>query len=200
MVILNQEPGGPEADDPRIRLLVRGGLSGVGAVKRQACAEAYGDILVELDDDDLLSSDCLAEIVAAFDANPGAGFVYSDTAQISEDGGRDDSRFAAAHGWRYRDERVDGREMLTATRWSDAATRQLHLVCPEPRPGVPTGSLREVGGYNEELDVADDLDLMCRLYQAAEFHQIPSAFTCNGCTPVTPSVTLRSTRASSGGP
>ncbi|MEK8109084.1 glycosyltransferase [Micromonospora sp. M12] len=77
-----------------------------------ACAEAAGDILVELDDDDLLSSDCLQEIVDAFDSNPEVGFVYSDTAQIQEDGRRCEDRFASAFGWRHYDDQVDGREVL----------------------------------------------------------------------------------------
>ncbi|MDO3683404.1 glycosyltransferase [Micromonospora sp. C28ISP2-4] len=175
VVVLNQGTRWrPEANDPRIRLLVRDGLSGVGAVKRQACAEAYGDILVELDDDDLLSSDCLAEVVAAFDANPGVGFVYSDTAQIREDGGRDDSRFAAAHGWRYRDERVDGREVSACYSLEPTPHNVSYIwYAPNHVRAFRRDLYEKVGGYNEELDVADDLDLMCRLYQAAEFHQIP---------------------------
>ena len=38
--------------DPRIRVMKHADLKGVGAAKRFACAQARGDILVELDHDD----------------------------------------------------------------------------------------------------------------------------------------------------
>ncbi|MGW0580525.1 glycosyltransferase, partial [Streptomyces sp. NPDC002920] len=66
---------------------------GVGAAGRRACEPARGEILAELDHDDLPAKDCLAELGTAFDAHPEAVFVHSDTAQITEDAERDDSRF-----------------------------------------------------------------------------------------------------------
>ncbi|BCJ57536.1 glycosyltransferase [Micromonospora endophytica] len=175
VVVLNQGTRWrPEVDDPRIRLVVQDGLSGVGAVKRRACAEAYGEILVEFDDDDLLSSDCLAEVVAAFDAHPGVGFVYSDTAQIREDGSRDDSRFAATHGWRYRDECVDGREVLACESLPPTPHNVSYIwYAPNHVRAFRRDVYEKVGGYDESLDVADDADLMSRLYQVTEFHHIP---------------------------
>ncbi|MEU8017401.1 glycosyltransferase [Micromonospora parva] len=175
VVLLNQgNRWRPEVDDPRVRLVVRDELNGVGAVKRHACAEARGDILVELDDDDLLSSDCLAEIVGAFEAYPEVGFVYSDTAQIGEDGGRDDSRFAASHGWRYRDERIDGREVLASHALAPTPHNVSYIwYAPNHVRAFRRDVYEKVGGYDESLDVADDLDLMCRLYQVTDFHHIP---------------------------
>jgi len=49
----------PEVVDPRVRIVVRDELVGVGAAKRFACGEARGEILVELDHDDLLARNCL---------------------------------------------------------------------------------------------------------------------------------------------
>jgi glycosyltransferase involved in cell wall biosynthesis len=102
-----------EADD-RIRVVVDDTISGVGAAKRLACAEANGEVLVELDHDDLLTPDCLAKVVAAFDAHPEASLVYSDCAQILEDGSRDNSRFNADAGWTYDEVEVGGRQLLRA--------------------------------------------------------------------------------------
>jgi SAM-dependent methyltransferase len=175
VVVLNQGARWrPEVSDPRVRVLVRDSLVGVGAVKRQACAEAYGEILVEFDHDDLLASDCLAEVVAAFEAYPGVGFVYSDTAQIGEDSGRDESRFAAAHGWRYRDEQVDGRDVLASHALAPTPHNVSYIwYAPNHVRAFRRDVYEKVGGYDGSLDVADDLDLMCRLYQAAGFHHIP---------------------------
>src|ERR1700757_1938952 len=83
----------PARDDPRLRIVIDDSITGVGAAKHRACAEARGALLVELDHDDILASDALAEIVRAFDQSDGISLVYSHTAQIREDGSRDDSRF-----------------------------------------------------------------------------------------------------------
>jgi glycosyltransferase involved in cell wall biosynthesis len=175
VVVLNQGMRWrPEAADPRVRVVVDDDIAGVGAAKRRACEEAAGQILVELDHDDLLSTECLAEVVAAFESNPSIGFVFSDFAQITEDGGRDDSRFDERFGWRYREDVVDGRVVLAC-----------HVLPPTPHnvsyiwfaPNHVRAFRRElyekVGGYDEALDVADDQDLMCRLYQVTDFHHIP---------------------------
>ena len=175
VVVLNQGTRWrPEVADPRIRLVVQDSLAGVGAVKRRACAEASGEILVELDDDDLLSSDCLEQILAAFDARPEIGFVYSDTAQINEDGSRNETRFAQTHGWQYHDERVDGQDVLVC----DALPATPHNVsyiwyAPNHVRAFRRDIYEKVGGYDDSLDVADDHDLMCRLYQVSDFHHIP---------------------------
>jgi len=56
-----------ERSDPRLRILIDDSVNGVGAAKHRACAEARGDLLVELDHDDILASDALVEIARAFD-------------------------------------------------------------------------------------------------------------------------------------
>ncbi|WP_346775877.1 glycosyltransferase [Micromonospora sp. HNM0581] len=164
----------PETPDSRIRFVVQDEISGVGAVKKRACAEATGDILVELDHDDLLASDCLAKVVAAFDDDPAIGFVYSDTAQISQDGGRDDSRFAADHGWRYRDALVDGREVLACSALPPTPHNVSYIwYAPNHVRAFRRDVYEKAGGYDDSLDVADDADLMCRIYQLTDFHHIP---------------------------
>ncbi|MCP2256214.1 Glycosyl transferase family 2 [Prauserella aidingensis] len=88
----------PPEPDPRIRV-VRGDTTGsVGASKREACALATGDILVELDHDDMLAATCLAELVSTFESDPDAVLVYSDFAQIDGDGSANHDRFNPAMG------------------------------------------------------------------------------------------------------
>lgn len=175
VVVLNQGMRWrPEVADPRVRVVIDDQIAGVGAAKRRACQEATGQILVELDHDDLLSTDCLAELVAAFDAHPDAGFVYSDFAQITEDAGRDDSRFDARYGWRYREETVNGRDVLVCQAMSPTPHNLSYIwYAPNHVRAFRRDLYEKVGGYNETLDVADDHDLMCRLYQVTDFHHIP---------------------------
>jgi O-antigen biosynthesis protein len=175
VVLLNQGMRWrPEHDDPRVRVVLDDGVTGVGAAKRRACAEAAGEILLELDHDDLLVPECIAEVVAAFDAHPEVGFVYSDFAYVSPDGGRDDSRFAETSGWSYREETVAGREVLVCEAM-EATPHNVSYIWYAPNH--VRAFLRElyekVGGYDATLAVADDHDLMCRLYQVTEFHHLP---------------------------
>lgn len=104
----------PPLDEKRIRIYSTQEGMGVGAVKAAACARALGEILVELDHDDLLLPTALERIGEAFDRHPEASLVYSDWGQILEDGSPDDSRFNAEHGWNYRQMQLGERELIYA--------------------------------------------------------------------------------------
>ncbi|WP_278258513.1 glycosyltransferase [Nocardioides convexus] len=133
----------PESPDPRIRI-VHGGTTGkVGAAKREACALADGEILLELDHDDVLAPDCLEAVVAAFAEHPEVVLVYSDFAQIDEAGATDHTTFNLAMGWEYAPANVAGRtrQPLQGAR-TEPAQRGLHLVRAQPRAGIPAGGVR----------------------------------------------------------
>lgn len=149
-------------------------MKGVGAAKRRACAEARGEFLLELDHDDLLAADCLGEVVTAFDTHPDTVFVYSDWAQIRGDGSRDDSRFDERHGWEYRDEDVDGRQVLATRSMAPTPHNVSHIwYAPNHVRAFRWNVYDKVGGYDEKRDILDDQDLMSRLYQVGGFHHIP---------------------------
>lgn len=163
----------PENSDERVRIEIADDVRGVGEAKRRACELARGEILVELDHDDLLASTCLDELAEAFDSHPEAVFVYSNTAQITEDGGRDDSRYSDAHGWEYEEVEVDGRSLLAAK--SMAPTP--HNICyiwyaPNHIRAFRRDVYEKIGGYDPTRAVLDDQDLMCRLFQVGSFHHI----------------------------
>ncbi|MBV9942239.1 MAG: glycosyltransferase [Solirubrobacterales bacterium] len=162
-----------ERSDPRLRILIDDSVNGVGAAKRRACAQARGDLLVELDHDDILGSDALAEIARAFDEHATASLVYSHTAQILEDGSRDDSRFDVSNGWVYRDARIDGRDV----QYVEALAPTPHNVsyiwfAPNHVRAYDRAAYETAGGYDASRNVLDDQDLMCRLYQVGDFHLI----------------------------
>jgi glycosyltransferase involved in cell wall biosynthesis len=163
----------PPRDDVRLRILADDSISGVGAAKHRACAEARGALLVELDHDDILASDSLAEITRTFDENPAASLVYSHTAQILEDGSRDDSRFDVSNGWIYHDTTVDGRDV----QYVEAMPPTPHNVsyiwfAPNHVRAYDRAAYERTGGYDPTRRVLDDQDLMCKLYQVGEFHLI----------------------------
>lgn len=174
IVLLNGAASWSPPDDPRIVVAHSECAPHVGAAKRAACAHARGEFLLELDHDDLLASTCLEAVVAAFDANPGASLVYSDFAHVLEDGAPSFDRFAAAHGWRYDLVPVDG-----------VVYQRCHAMPPYPHnvgfiwyaPNHVRAFRRDlyeqVGGYDAELAVLDDQDLMARLYLAGPFVHVP---------------------------
>ncbi len=104
----------PPDPDPRVRVLVDDDVDGVGSAKQRACVEARGNILVELDHDDLLACHALQAVYDVYSNQPELGLVYSHCAQILEDGGRDDSMFNTSAGWEYKEAVVDGRSVQHA--------------------------------------------------------------------------------------
>ncbi|MFI2458233.1 glycosyltransferase [Streptomyces sp. NPDC019539] len=163
----------PERPDERVRVEIADELRGVGAAKRRACELARGEILVELDHDDLLTKDCLGELQKAFEAHPDAVFVYSNTAQITEDGGRDDTRFNEEHGWQYAEVNVDGQRLLAAKTMAPTPHNVSYIwYAPNHVRSFRKDTYEKVGGYDATRTVLDDQDLMCRLFQAGDFHHI----------------------------
>lgn len=164
----------PRHPDDRVRVEVADDIRGVGAAKRRACELARGEILVELDHDDLLAKDCLAELATAFDENPEVVFVYSHFAQITEDGGRDDTRFNESHGWQYEEVDVDGRRFLQAIAMAPTPHNVSYIwYAPNHVRAFRKDAYERVGGYDATRMVLDDQDLMCRLFQVGDFHRIP---------------------------
>jgi len=91
----------PPAADNRVKVSRTARVGGVGAAKRAACALASGDVLVELDHDDMLASGCLARLADVFAKDPSVVFACSDWAQIGEDGGQGGTGTDASGGcWR----------------------------------------------------------------------------------------------------
>ena len=161
----------PSVDDPRIKVSVAdSSVKGVGAAKRWACSLATGEFLVEYDHDDILSSDCLAKVVEAFDEHPEAGFVSSHFAQINEDGSRNDDRFNAAMGWEYTEVEVDGKPYLQCNSMEPFPSSVSYIwFAPNHVRAFRREAYEEVGGYDASLFVLDDQELMCRLYQHSDF-------------------------------
>ena len=101
IVLLNNGAKWLGVADERVLLFVdETGIKDVGYLKRAACGEATGDVLLELDHDDLLLPGALKAVGEAF-ADDGVDFVYSNAVSTDTRNGQPlvwDARF----GWRYR--------------------------------------------------------------------------------------------------
>lgn len=163
----------PPEPDPRIRV-VRGSFPRkVGAVKYAACELCEGEILFELDHDDVIAPTCLEEVHDAFAARPEIAMVYSDCAQINEDGSRNDDRFDSQMGWEYSEETQGGFGYLRC----HALAPYPHNVAliwfaPNHLRAFSRRAYVEAGKYDATLTVLDDQDLMMRLLLVGDFHHI----------------------------
>lgn len=160
----------PPRRDRRVRIVVDDEVEGVGWAKQRACAETKGDVLVELDHDDLLASRALEAVHEAYSARPDLGLVYSHCAQILEDGSRDDSMFNLANGWEYHEAVVDGRQVQHAVSLEPTPHNVSYIwFAPNHLRAFSRKAYDRAGGYNPQRRVLDDQDLMCRLYQVGDF-------------------------------
>ena len=144
----------------------------IGAVKHDAFMLGRGDILVELDHDDELMPTCLEEIQAAADANPDAGFFYSDCCEVFPNG--ESGRYPEGWAWGYGQDYWDEANQVWAMRVPINRTTLSHIVStPNHVRAWRTDLYRQLGGHDVTLEVADDYDLMVRTALATRMHHIP---------------------------
>jgi glycosyltransferase involved in cell wall biosynthesis len=159
--------------DERHKLTVWSGLlhSGIiGQVKRVGFMSATGDILVELDHDDELTPDALAEIAAAFE-NPQIGFAFSDWCEILPDGqsGVYPDGWGLGYGYKYWTGDVWALSIPLINEESLS-----HIVAvPNHVRAWRASTYRELGGHNQDLSIADDYELIIRTALYTRWHHIP---------------------------
>jgi glycosyltransferase involved in cell wall biosynthesis len=163
----------PPWEDARVRVVIDDGVDGVGSAKRRACEETRGEILVELDHDDLLARRALEAVNEAFARQPDLGLVYSHCAQVLEDGTRDDSKFNLDVGWEYKEAVVGGRSVQYAVSLQPTPHNVSYIwFAPNHLRAFSRRAYDKAGGYDPGRHVLDDQDLMCRLYQVGDFQLI----------------------------
>lgn len=177
---LTDEQQGWFAADSRVRVVDGGNHNaGVGHIKEIACREATAEYLLELDHDDVLLPKALEKVVAAFEANPGAALVYSNTAQINADGSPNYEEWRKDNGWQYRTVIllepmvVSGTELTTVYECLslEPTPHNVSLIwfAPNHLRAFTATAYEQAGGYNASLLHNDDQDLMCRLYEVGQF-------------------------------
>lgn len=160
--------------DTRIRVASTEAEASVGALKAAAVAMCRGELLVELDHDDILVSTALERLWMNYRAQPKVSLHYSNCAQINEDGSANYDTFNLAHGWSYQPETVDDRPVLRIGALHPTPHNVSYIwYAPNHVRAFPRWAYDQAGGYDRELTVCDDQDLMCRLYQVGPFNKLP---------------------------
>lgn len=185
-----QGAGLPQAvlDDRRVKVIKAqhiNSLNGfVGALKSEACGHCTGDVLLELDHDDLLHPEALRMAADQIEYNH-CDFVYSDFAEFHD-------KTWAPHvyqggGWEWYKTEFQGHDLcamkaptgLHAFRrlvWAPNHLRAWRRAFYELLPGLSYADKPEpfTGGHDASLRYADDLDLVQRtLLRGGKIVRIP---------------------------
>lgn len=151
-------PPGAESD-PRVRVLDVESRA-IGELKGAGFRAAAGDVLVELDHDDLLRGDALELLQVEF-ARTGADFVFSDFAEFHDRTWKPNP-YGAEFGWESYPVAFEGRE-LVAMRAPPATPQNLRRIewAPNHVRAWRRDAYERVGGHRP-MPVGDDHDLLVR--------------------------------------
>ncbi len=163
-IVLTNGEASVSIDDARVKVIKCAiqATTSVGALKKEACSHAKGDILVEIDHDDLITPDCLEEVAKAFE-DPTIGFVWSDNAKLTDTF----TPYNKIYGWEH-----------SKFTWNNKSYTRMHSFEPNPQSfsfiwylpdhvrAWRRSVYESVGGHNASLEVLDDQDLMLRTYLA----------------------------------
>jgi hypothetical protein len=162
--------------DHRIQVFKPWEHSGIiGKVKNWACSLGKGNILVELDHDDELTDYALDYVVKGFKEFPEAGFLYSDCAEVYENGSPHSYRKGWAFGYgSYTDVEYKGKLYKSGNAGNINAKTIRHIISTPNHIRAWRKSFYEsIGGHNKELHVADDYEIMVRTFLKTHIVRVP---------------------------
>jgi glycosyltransferase involved in cell wall biosynthesis len=155
----------------------------VGLSKHRAAMLCDGEWICELDHDDALVSDCLETCYNAIEKHPDAGFLYTDSCEVYEDGemktydhdwsgnwyARPDNFFDfgyAGHSW----VEADG-EKYVAHWYPDInpLTIRFNISMPNHIRMWERSVYHKIGGHNKLTPVADDFEIIVRTFLHTRF-------------------------------
>lgn len=141
---------------------VRQDNQGESAARNHGIKLARGDLVAFLDSDDLFLPEKLAKQISLLEENPALGMVHSDFVRFDHDTGVDLGYRSTAHlsGWVYP-------QMLL--QWS--------VLIATPTVMIPKEVLEHVGGFDERMHWAEDIDLWRRIARLYPIQSIPEALT-----------------------
>jgi glycosyltransferase involved in cell wall biosynthesis len=155
----------------------------VGLSKHRAAMLCDGEWVCELDHDDALISTCLENCYEAIKRFPDAGFLYTDSCELYEDGemksydhdwtgnwyARHDNFFDfgyAGHSWVEAD---GGRYLAHWYPDINPLTIRFNISMPNHIRMWEKGLYHKIGGHNKLTPVADDFEIIVRTFLHTRF-------------------------------
>lgn len=143
----------------------------VGALKKEACRLATGDILLEVDHDDLLMDGAIEAVKKAFEDEE-IGFVYSNFAEFEGDF-QPRAKYSDGYGWQYRDFTYKGHKLNEAIAWEPTASALSRIwFAPNHLRAWRKSVYDKIGGHNPDYKVLDDQELLIRTYKETKMFHI----------------------------
>lgn len=157
-----------ESCDSRIKIFHSIQDVSVGKYKHEACSHANGEVIVEVDHDDLLTEDCLEELNIAYQDDE-VGFVYSDNAKLSDNFIPYNKDF----GWEHYKFNYKGKDLIAMKSQPIYPGRLGYIwFAPDHVRSWRKSVYDSIGGHSD-LKICDDLDLIHRMYLVTKFKYIP---------------------------
>ncbi len=177
-------------NDLRVKVFAFDHFGRIGYLKKAAACLCSGEYLVELDHDDILTEDCLEEIIKTFKENPDVGMVYSNCAEWMQQADENNQpipwekstndawNMYGADYWMYKDTEWNGKLCKEALQWdvngyysfygNDGQKITLPVIlsmpiCPNHVRAFRSSEYHRIGCHRD-LVYADDYDLMLRMF------------------------------------
>ena len=167
--VLVENRGGVVPDEIRLdaRVVIvpgeddSGPRNSIGRLKKLGAGVSTGDVILELDADDILTADCLKEVAVAI---PGRAMVYSNSAEFKHETW-ESSSYSEYWGWRWRPFEYRGHNLREMIAW-EPSPHMMRFVfwAPNHVRAWDRMAYFGIGGHDENVVVGDDHELCCRLY------------------------------------
>jgi SAM-dependent methyltransferase len=160
-------------NDKRVKIFSGESHSNVGFIKNKAFSLGKGDILVEVDHDDLLAENCLEELNKAFQ-NEEVGFAYSEDLLYDMRGDEHKIPWNPDNGWTYKWMNFRGEDFIKIDAFPPTS-QSIGIIwyAPDHVRAWRRNFYHQIGGHNPELNICDDHDLVIRSYLHTKFCFIP---------------------------
>lgn len=162
----------PDFGDTRVKIYPCDSERGyVGELKKFAISKCEGDIVLEVDHDDLLTFDAIDELKEAF-ADPNVGFVYSNCSDFRGNFVPTE-KFSPIFGWQYRPFIYKGHELNETVSFEPTPASVSRIwFAPNHFRAWRRSVYEQTGGHSPEMRVLDDQDLMARTYTITKMKHI----------------------------
>jgi len=157
-------------NDSRVSIVKEPESSGdvIGKIKNEAFSLGTGDILVEMDHDDMLREDCLEELNKAYQ-DPEIGFVYSEDAKLTDNF----TPYNSYYGWSWYETEWHGNKMKVMRNF-DPSSLSMTMIYWQPNHvrSWRKEIYHSIGGHDKTLDILDDQDIITRTYLKTKMKNI----------------------------
>ncbi len=151
-----------KSDDRVITVSASDNDDGIGCFKALGCKSGFGDVLVELDADDMLIPNALEELNKAFE-DSSIAMAYSNSANFDKDW--KSTTYSEYWGWEKRSFFYKGHELIETIAFpcNSQMMRRIEWA-PNHVRAWRRSAYEKVGGHNPKLKIGDDHDLCCRFF------------------------------------